>query len=113
MNKIFAFKMWFSIVVIGFLFVGCKDDVIPKPASQLRLEYPTASYISFENNCPFRFQMNDAATVKDDGNCGFSITYPKMKATIYLTYKSVNGDIDKLTIKETLQVRLQKIECKF
>jgi gliding motility-associated lipoprotein GldD len=40
--------------------------------------------------------MNDAATVKDDGNCGFSITYPKMKATVYLTYKPVTGNLNNL-----------------
>lgn len=96
MNKIFAFKTLCIVLVISVLCVGCKDDVVPKPASQLRLEYPTASYTTFENNCPFRFQMNDGATVKDDGNCGFSITYPKMKATVYLTYRPVTGNLNDL-----------------
>ncbi|MES2748080.1 MAG: gliding motility lipoprotein GldD, partial [Bacteroidota bacterium] len=36
------------------------------------------------------------AIIKGQKECGFTITYPKMKATVYLTYKSVNGDIDKL-----------------
>ena len=55
-----------------------------------------AKYASFENHCPFTFDMNEDAVIKEDKDCGFSITYPKMKATIYLTYKTVNGDIDKL-----------------
>jgi gliding motility-associated lipoprotein GldD len=76
--------------------VSCKDDVLPKPTSQLRLDYPIAEYAQFENHCPVTFQMNNDAIIKEDGTCGFSITYPKMKATIYLTYKDVHGDIDSL-----------------
>ena len=40
--------------------------------------------------------MNSDVVIKENKDCGFTLTYPKMKATIYLTYKTVNGDIDKL-----------------
>jgi len=85
-----------ATILLTLTLVSCKDDVMPKPASFLRLDYPEATYANFEGNCPFSFQMNDAAIIKDEKNCGFAITYPKMKATIYLTYKPVNGDIEKL-----------------
>ena len=85
-----------AVVVLLVLANGCKDDVLPKPASQLRLDYPVAKYALFSNHCPFEFEMNEDAIIKEDKNCGFSIEYPKMKATIYLTYKTVNGDINKL-----------------
>ncbi len=78
------------------LFTSCKDDVLPKPPSQLRLDYPIANYDTFENHCPFTFNMNSEAIIKEENDCGFTISYPKMKATIYLTYKPVNGNIDKL-----------------
>ncbi|WP_309614650.1 gliding motility lipoprotein GldD [Flavobacterium sp.] len=87
---------FFGIALLLVFANGCKDDVLPKPASQLRLDYPVAKYASFSNHCPFEFEMNDDAIIKEDKNCGFSIEYPKMKATIYLTYKTVNGDINKL-----------------
>jgi gliding motility-associated lipoprotein GldD len=82
-----------SLVLLLVFANSCKDDVLPKPASQLRLDYPIAKYASFSNHCPFEFEMNDDAVVKEDNNCGFSIHYPKMKATIYLTYKTVNNNI--------------------
>lgn len=75
---------------------SCKKEVLPKPASQLRLDYPVAKYATFSNHCPFQFDINDDAIIKEDKNCGFSITYPKMKATIYITYKTVNNNIDAL-----------------
>jgi gliding motility-associated lipoprotein GldD len=40
--------------------------------------------------------MNSEAILKGENNCGFAISYPKMKATIYLTYKPVNNNINKL-----------------
>lgn len=96
MNKPFAVKTLFVLFVFTSLFTGCKDDVLPKPSSQLRLEYPIAEYAKFENHCPFTFSMNADAIIKEDGNCGFSISYPKMKATLYLTYKPVNGNLNAL-----------------
>jgi hypothetical protein len=40
--------------------------------------------------------MNSDAIIKGEKECGFTIHYPKMKATIYLSYKPVNGNINKL-----------------
>lgn len=94
MGKIFNYSC--GLLISGMLLMSCKDEVLPKPSSQLRLNYPIAEYAAFDNHCPFTFNMNADAVIKEDKDCGFSITYPKMKATIYLTYKSVNGNIDKL-----------------
>ncbi|MDQ1164081.1 gliding motility lipoprotein GldD [Flavobacterium sp. SORGH_AS_0622] len=85
-----------TAILLALTVLSCKKDVLPKPASFLRLDYPEAKYVNFENNCPFAFQMNEDAVIKGEKDCGFGITYPKMKATIYLTYKPVNGNIDKL-----------------
>ena len=84
----------FSAVLICV--ISCKDDVLPKPASQLRLDYPVAEYAKYETNCPFTFDVNTVGKVKQNGGCDLSIDYPKMKATIYLTYKPVNNNIDSL-----------------
>lgn len=86
----------FAISFLLFSIVGCKKEVLPKPSSQLRLDYPVAKYAKFSCHCPFEFEMNEDAIIKEDKDCGFSIQYPKMKATIYLTYKPVNRNIDKL-----------------
>jgi gliding motility-associated lipoprotein GldD len=86
----------FSTLLLSLLSFSCKDDVVPKPSSYLRLDYPEAKYVNFENECPFSFEMNSEAVIKGEKNCGFTISYPKMKATIYLTYKPVNNDVDRL-----------------
>ncbi|AYN05340.1 gliding motility lipoprotein GldD [Flavobacterium sp. 140616W15] len=85
-----------TIFIITLTVVSCKNDVVPKPASYLRLDYAEAKYVNFENQCPFAFEINADAVIKGEKDCGFMISYPKMKATIYLTYKPVNNDINKL-----------------
>ena len=92
-KKTIAFS---AIVITSLLSFSCKDDVLPKPSSYLRLDYPEAKYVNFENECPYAFEMNTDAIIKKEIDCGFTITYPKMKATIYLSYKPVSGDINKL-----------------
>ena len=85
------------LVFVGLvLFSSCKKDALPKPSGYLRLDYPVAEYMHFENQCPFTFEMNAKAVIKGEKDCGFTITYPKMKATIYLTYKPVNNNLNKL-----------------
>ena len=84
------------IALLATVLFSCKDDVLPKPAGQLRLDYPVADYVLYNDNCPFTFEVNEEVDLKENKNCGFTIHYPKMKATIYLTYKPVSGNIDKL-----------------
>lgn len=79
-----------------FIVIGCKKEVLPKPSGQLSLDYPVAEYAHFENACPFTFDMNEAAIIKQKSDCNFTIDYPKMKATIYLSYKPVSNNINNL-----------------
>lgn len=84
----------FSVVLLSA--VSCKKDVLPKPAGQLRLDYPEARYDHFENACPFTFSLNSEATIKQKSDCNFEINYPRMKATIYISYKPVSNNINTL-----------------
>lgn len=94
MNK----KILFSVLgtLSTLFFIGCKEDVLPKPSSYLRLEYPKAKYAVAKNNCPFEFEMNDKAKIASKENCGFTLHYPAMKATVYITYKPVQSNLSTL-----------------
>ncbi len=81
------------LILIASLW-ACKKDVLPKPAGQLRLDFLLAKYDRFNRKCPFDFDLNTQSTVIEKGNCNYEIHYPKMKATIYLSYKPVVGNID-------------------
>jgi gliding motility-associated lipoprotein GldD len=88
------FKKITVFLLLIFSSIACKNDVLPKPSGYLRLDYPVANYAHFENKtCPFSFDINEDAIIKGKPNCSFEIHYPKMKATLYLSYKPVNGNI--------------------
>lgn len=93
--KLKFFKLTLLITVC-ILFFSCKNDVLPKPNGQLRLEYPLAQYTINETNCNYNFDFNIFSSIKSKENCNFEINYPKLKATIYLNYKPINKNLENL-----------------
>ncbi|NHN26661.1 gliding motility lipoprotein GldD [Flavobacterium jejuense] len=83
-------------IILSFLLASCGEDSIPKPKGQLRLEYPEPTYGLLKGNCSYSFDVNDVVKVKSNNVCSFELHYPKMKATIYLTYKPVDNNIEDL-----------------
>lgn len=85
------------LAVICLFFTSCRqENALPKPKAYLRLDYPIEDNVIYEGKCPFKFAFNSQAIINNKGNCNFTISYPKMKATVFLTYKSVNNNIDVL-----------------
>ncbi|MCG2610906.1 gliding motility lipoprotein GldD [Flavobacterium sp. SM15] len=98
MRKILKKSFVFAIVAAVAL-TACKKEVTPKPKGQLRLDYTSAKYSSFSNispNCSFTFDLNENSKVKMKQDCSMEIVYPSMKATIYLNYKPVRGNVNQL-----------------
>jgi len=91
-------NIYLTIVTLGacLLLASCGEEPKPKPEAFLRLDYTLGDYATYSKNCPYTFDYNTLATIKDKGNCNFTIQYPKMKATIFLTYKPVNNNINLL-----------------
>ncbi|WP_432672632.1 gliding motility lipoprotein GldD [Flavobacterium sp. SM2513] len=91
------FLLFWLLAVGLFVFSSCKEDVLPKPMANLRLDYSEATYRTFDDpSCPFTFEVNSDGKIKQEKNCNLSVHYPKMKATIYFTLKPVNNNIDLL-----------------
>lgn len=88
--------LFLSILILSLIFIGCGGDPIPKPKGMLRLDYPTPNYKDVTSQLPFKFEMNSLAKYRintkrfqGDSIFGLDIEYPKLKGTIYLTYKKV------------------------
>jgi gliding motility-associated lipoprotein GldD len=110
MNHIqFVFKTIFFIISLLIL-NSCTDDIQPKPKAYLYLEYTQPEYQRFINGCPFSFAISQESNIAFKDDCSATIFYPKLKAQIHLTYKTVNNnlseiltDADKLTSKHTVK----------
>jgi gliding motility-associated lipoprotein GldD len=102
---------YFVIVLFPFFMISCADEAVIKPAAKLSLEYPSQSYSKFQLDCPFSFAKNSLAFIEEKKNCGINIKYPKMKATVYLTYQQIKEhnlkalllDAQKLTYDHTVK----------
>lgn len=88
----------FVFFVLALLFLGCKEDVLPKPKAMLRLEYPAATYVQTNLDCPYVFDQNTLSDIKENKDCSLVVDYPQMKGSIFLTYKKVDGNIRELLI---------------
>ena len=76
------------LLILGL--ASCNNEVKIKPKAQLRLDYTKANYENFETDCLYSFQKNERAILQRKRNCGLNLHYPKMKATLYITYQNVN-----------------------
>lgn len=79
-------------------FVGCKEDVLPKPKAMLRLDYPMGQYMETDLDCAYTFDRNTLSYIKENKDCSLVLDYPGMNGAIYLTYKPVTGNLDTLLI---------------
>jgi len=106
------------LLCIALTCIACGNDPIPKPKAMLRLEYPQPTYKKVDIPLPFTFEKNELANpisnIKLDGInniYGVDINYPKLKGTVYLTYKKVENnnlidllrDAQNLTQKHTVK----------
>tara|TARA_B100000809_G_scaffold38098_1_gene33310 strand:- start:1338 stop:1895 length:558 start_codon:yes stop_codon:yes gene_type:complete len=91
-------------------FVSCKEDTLPKPSSFLRLEYGVVAYKKLNDGHPYSFEYaSDAVLIKKRNNW-MDISYPKLNATLVLTYFPVKDNIrlllqdaEKLTFKHMIK----------
>ena len=78
------------------LMVACESVQQPKPRAQLRLQYPQPEYKQLPDTYPFNFEFNNLVRLKRIAKTAPDLYYPKMKATLYLSYKGVENNIDSL-----------------
>lgn len=111
----------FIYLVLILMLIGCNSNsYLPKPKAELALQYEAASYELFNReDCPFQFEMNSSVRLQNPKvkkKCWINLTYPKQKATIFITYNSIENnlkdyliDAQKLPLQHT--IKADKIEA--
>ncbi len=86
-----------AILLSIILFASaCGEEALPKPRAMLRLEYPESGMVPLDEDCPFTFEYNDRAMLSAGQDCAINLKYPTMKGSIFITYKPVTGNLEKL-----------------
>lgn len=106
------------LLVLILLIGSCGgEDQIPKPKGYLRLDYSTASYKTHQfSKTPLTFELNDLvdnvnekALMGSTESYGINLDYTSLKATVFLTYKAINGSEDNLNdfLKDAQKLTLE------
>ena len=103
------FFLYSSIFIFISLF-SCSEDVLPKPKTQPRLQYPESSYQSLSSDCPYTFEYSQLAKIQVNQKCWTNIYYPALKASINITYRPIENNLqelfsesEKLTFNHTIK----------
>jgi len=98
-----------SVILLVVIF-SCKEDILPKPKAQLRLQYPDPTYELIKTDCPYIFEKSISATLKVNNKCWVNIDYQELRATVNMTYRPVDNNLkelfleaEKLTFNHTIK----------
>lgn len=86
-----------SLMLLCFLScIACGDDTLPKPKAYLSLKYAENTYKKLSLKRPYSFDISEEAIVKEAPNNWLKITYPNLKASIDITYRKPNNNLQEL-----------------
>jgi gliding motility-associated lipoprotein GldD len=86
-------------MLIIIVFASCKNDVLPKPKGYLSLTYPVNKYTTLTLKRPYTFEVAQNAITIDDKNNWIKIRYPKIKASIDITYRPIKNNLKELLVE--------------
>jgi gliding motility-associated lipoprotein GldD len=85
--------------------VGCGENSVPKPRGFFRIDFPPREYQLLSSDCPFIFEYPAYSTISYDVGktrepCWFNIEFPQYRAKIYISYKTISGNLAEI-LKES------------
>ena len=107
----------FTILVLSVgAALSCREVAVPKPKGYFRIDLPKKEYVLFDTQnstgrLPFTFEYPVYGKLSfDSGELNqpgwFNIEFPVFHAKVYLTYRKINRDLEKL-MEETYQMNVK------
>ena len=96
MKKLSAF-LYSLFFTLGLVACSSQVDYVPKPRAYNRIDLPQATYQTLDDEYPYYFEYSKHAHIRPDSSSiaepyWIHINYPKFRADVQLTYKSVQSD---------------------
>ena len=99
-------RPFFTSCILIFTLIACNSEYSPKPRGYFRIDFPPHVYQSFDRpEFPYSFEypvygniVRDTSFFGDrpENPYWINIEFPRFNARIYISYKQVNGNFDKL-----------------
>ena len=88
-------NLYLTLIIV--LCISCKERYSPKPNGYLRIDFQEKKHKLFKpENCAFSFMACEYFQLINKGDCWVDLIYLKHNATIHMTYKKVENDLQKL-----------------
>ena len=87
------------ILLFSIFLISCGGETLPKPKGYLSLKYPKSDYTKLNVKRPYSFDISDEATVKDLPKNWLKIEYPKLNASVDITYRPVKNNLRELLME--------------
>ncbi|PKQ65675.1 gliding motility lipoprotein GldD [Labilibaculum filiforme] len=86
-------------LLIAFTAISCKKKYTPKPKAYYRIDFPAKEYQNWNSDFPYSFDLLSMAKIEKDASKGaekywLNIQYPDYRATIHLSYKTVDNNLE-------------------
>lgn len=94
------YKIVFFSVIIA-LSISCNRNNTPKPRGYFRIDLPEKKYEKSPEILPYSFELPTKCLLVNNRKAEeelywINIEYPQYKATIHLSYKTINGNLEQL-----------------
>jgi gliding motility-associated lipoprotein GldD len=97
------FLYFVLIITSSLLQLSCEEDdkiYSPKPRGYFRINFPEKKYRLYDSICPYSFEIPVYAKMVQDQHkgaepCWLNIEFTKFKATVHLSYKTINANLNR------------------
>jgi len=75
-----------------------RQQPVPKPRGYFRIDLPEKTYSKTQIDCPFSFETPDYTVLVPKGKetCWYNLEFTEQNATLHLSYKQIESNLDKL-----------------
>lgn len=90
------------VLLLNITIISCDDEAtIPRPRGYFRIDLPEKEYEKYSGDCPFSFDIPKYSKINlgsagEAQPCWLNLDFQKQKATLHLSYKSVDNDVGSL-----------------
>ena len=82
-------------ITLLIILTSCNENYSPKPLGFFRIDLSEKEYKTFENNCSYQFSAPADVDIVDGKNdCWYTLNYSKHNASVYLTYKKIDTNLE-------------------
>jgi len=104
--------MKYCLIISCFFLLSCSSEYLPKPKGYNRIELPKTEYTTLPDSFPYTFEYSKHAKILPDTSWiaedyWITVFYPRMEASIQITYKPVTDSIIREFLSDSYKLTSQ------